>query len=601
MVVFVRNKCAVGVALLLTACVVFGQSPAPTSSSGNLPSAVAHAAKQHQSLRYILQYISGGWNQLTRSLSSCQTYTDVKSAEPPVLYFPADYPIPAPLQSLEKNCQVRIAHLPSVIVKPGMIDVSAIHPQGLLYLENPYVVPGGRFNEMYGWDSYFIILGLLRDGELDLARGMVENFFFEIQHYGMVLNANRTYYLTRSQPPFLTSMIMAIFNAERAKGREDLPWLAKAYPFAVKDYNFWNRAPHLAGMTGLSRYYDFGQGPAPEVLAGTEPYYRDVASYFVSHPQIGNAYLTQSRSGALVEGAPGPQYSVYVCDSHATSVSHRNCDSVERLGLNRAFYKGDRSMRESGFDVSFRFGPFGADTPDYAPVCLNSLLYKAEQDLGKISILLGRKQEAHEWEQRAALRRERINKLLWNEKRGLYFDYDFAKERQSNYEFATTFYPLWAGVATPEQAKAVERNLRLFEQPGGLVTSRRQTMAQWDYPYGWAPLQLIAVEGLRRYGFQEDADRIAYKFLGTVLQNFLRDGTIREKYNVVTRSSESHVQIGYRQNVVGFGWTNGVFVVLLHELPRTLVSRLSAMEASVASPCCRHKRTGQNGSLFHWR
>ncbi len=121
---------------------------------------------------------------------------------------------------------------------------------------------------MYGWDSYFIILGLLHDGRIDMARGMVENFFFEIEHYGTILNANRTYYLTRSQPPFLTSMIMEVYNAEKAAGHDDKIWLARAYGFAARDYEMWTHEPHLAGSTGLSRYYDFGNGPAARGCAG---------------------------------------------------------------------------------------------------------------------------------------------------------------------------------------------------------------------------------------------------------------------------------------------------------------------------------------------
>jgi len=136
-------------------------------------------------------------------------------------------------------------------------------------------------------------------------------------------------------------------------------------------------------------------------------------------------------------------------------------------------------------------------------------------------------------------------------------------------------------LATPEEARALVTNLPLFEQPGGIAMSRHETGVQWDYPYGWAPLQLLVVEGLRRYGFNSVADRISYKFLSTVAENFRRDGTIREKYNVVTRSSESHVTAGYQANVVGFGWTNGVFLELLHSLSREWSERL-AREQSAA-------------------
>ena len=169
-----------------------------------------------------------------------------------------------------------------------------------------------------------------------------------------------------------------------------------------------------------------------------------------------------------------------------------------------------------------------------------------------------------------------MNKYLWNEKRGLYFDYEFEKGKQSSYVFITTFYPLWAGLASPEQASAVARNLKLFEQPGGLAMSTQESKGQWDYPYGWAPTQLVAIEGLRHYGFEDAANQNSYNFLSTVLENFRRDGTIREKYNVVTRSSETKVEAGYQQNVIGFGWTNGVFLVFLHALPPEMASRLGA-------------------------
>jgi len=531
-------------------------------------------SNQPQDLDDILKYISNGWNSLTRSMTNCMSVADTKSAEKPVLYLPAQFPVPAAVQQLEKDCSVRVKRLPSVIKKLGQIDASRIHPPGLLYLENPYVVPGGRFNEMYGWDSYFIIRGLLRDGRVDLARGMVENFFFELDHYGGFLNANRTYYLTRSQPPFLTSMIMAVYEAEKSNEQDErtrLAWLATAYPYAVKDYALWINAPHLAGGTGLSRYYDFGEGPVPE-MADDPGFYRKVVSYLLTHPGAGQEYLDRPKTetaGILT----GPVFSLNLCDS---GTSNSNCEPVERIGLTPDYYKGDRSMRESGFDVAFRFGPYSGSTHHYAPVCLNSLLYKVEKDLEQISALLGRTEESTEWGQRAIKRRELVNKYLWDEKRGLYFDYNFEHGIKSSCVFITTFYPLWTGLASEEQARAVEANLKLFEQPGGLAMSTRESKGQWDYPYGWAPTQLIAIEGLRRYGYNEDANRNSYNFLSTILENYRRDGTIREKYNVVTRSSETKVEAGYQQNVVGFGWTNGVFLEFLHALPRQSVSRLSA-------------------------
>jgi alpha,alpha-trehalase len=144
----------------------------------------------------------------------------------------------------------------------------------------------------------------------------------------------------------------------------------------------------------------------------------------------------------------------------------------------------------------------------------------------------------------------------------------------SQYKYASTFYPLWAGLATPAQAKAVAGNVKVFEQPGGLPMSTVDTGAQWDLPYGWGNIEMLAVDGLRRSGFTTDADRISYEFLSTVADNFRRDGEIREKYNVVTKSSEAHAELGYHMNVVGFGWTNAAFLELLHALPPEMVQRL---------------------------
>ncbi len=514
-------------------------------------------------------------------MAKCETVVDPKLTAASVLYLPAGFPAPAAVQELQKRCKVRIQRLPELITAPGQVDPSKIGPPGLLYLENDYVVPGGRFNEMYGWDSYFIIRGLLRDGRIDLARGMVENFFFEIEHYGTVLNANRTYYLTRSQPPFLTSMILAVYEAQKAAGHEDRAWLAKAYGYAGKDYEMWTREPHLAGSTGLSRYYDFGEGPVPEGLQDESGFYRGAAAYFLSHPDAADHELVKIKSGEKSPDATGFAFRLQLCET-AKDLPAPKCDQLKTLSLSRDYYKGDRAMRESGFDVSFRFGPYGAATHHYAPVCLNSLLYKTEKDLEQMSEILGRGDDTNKWRRRADDRRERFQKFMWDGERGLFFDYNFETQGRSTYEYLSTFYPLWAGLATPEQARRVVQNLAIFDQPGGLTMSPRESGGQWDYPYAWAPTQLLAIEGLRRYGFNDEANRISYKFLSMVAENFRSDGTIREKYNAVTRSSETPVTAGYKSNVVGFGWTNAVFLELLHALPQDWIERL-AKQQSVAA------------------
>lgn len=518
----------------------------------------------------VLHYISVAWTSLTRSMTECKSLVDPKFSERPVLYLPADFPEPPALTELQSRCSVDVEHLPAVINHLGDLDTSKLRP-GLLYLPNPYVVPGGMFNEMYGWDSYFIIRGLLQDGNIAMARNMVENFLFEIEHYGEILNSNRTYHLTRSQPPFLTGMIRAVYEAEMAQGKRDRAWIEKTYPYAVTDYNFWVTAPHLAGATGLSRYYALGEGPVPELGPDTDSYFRGVTAYLLLHPGEADSILVKAEGHAEAALASGPAFSLLVCDqgveppvSAGTPAS--GCDRLEKLRLSRDFYKGDRSMRESGYDISFRFGPFGAFTHHYAAVDLNSLLYKAETDLSWMSRELGHEKDAVAWAEKARARRSRIDQYCWNARRGQYFDYDFEKGRQSSYEYATTFYPLWVGAASPEQARAVEKNFLVFDRQGGIDTSPYTTGAQWDNPYGWAPVQLIADEGLRRYADSKDASIASQQFLSMVADNFRRDGTIREKYNVVTRSSETRVNVGYSQNQIGFGWTNGAYLVLRHEL-----------------------------------
>jgi alpha,alpha-trehalase len=529
-------------------------------------------------LAQIRGYIAAGWDTLTRSLTDCKTVVDPKLAAASVLYIPADFEEPARVQEMRKRCNVQVKHLPQVIHTLGEVDTSNLEPPGLLYLDNKYVVPGGRFNEMYGWDSYFIVRGLVEDKRIELARGMVENFFFEIEHYGAVLNANRTYYLTRSQPPFLTSMILAVYDAQKAAGKEDRAWLERAYGYASRDYELWTREPHLAGTTGLARYYDFGNGPAPESVKDETGHYRQVAAFFLAQEQAEwRDYVVPQKQQEHV----GPLFALQVCDSTNT-MTQAACDSAGAASLSADYYKGDRAMRESGYDVSFRFGPHGARTHHFAPVCLNSLLYKTEKDLEQISRILARAADAEEWRKRAEERKERIQKYLWDGDSGLYFDYDFEKGKRSTYEYVTAFFPLWAGIPTPEQARSVMGHLPTFEKPGGLVMSPHETGGQWDFPYAWAPDQLVADEGIRRYGFTQEADRVSYEFLSTVAENFRRDGTIREKYNAVTRSSETQVTAGYHMNIVGFGWTNGVFLVLLRELPQDSVTRLAKEQSGKA-------------------
>ena len=412
-----------------------------------------------------------------------------------------------------------------------------IKEHGLLYLPEPYVVPGGRFNEMYGWDSYFTQVGLVRDDEMALAKNMTDNFLYQIDHYGKILNANRTYYLSRSQPPFLTQMILNVYRKDH-----DIAWLRSTIPAIEKYYRFWTEEPHLTKQTGLSRYYDLGDGPAPEVLSGERDqqgrdHYDLVKDYYRTHD--------------VKDYDLGQYY------------------DKEKDQLTELFYKGDRTMRESGFDPSNRFGPFNIDIIHYDPVCLNSLLYLMETDTGEILRIIGRAREARDWTKRAEDRKQRINRLMWDEKDGVYYDYNFVKKELRRYPFVTTFYPLWVGVADRRQVARIVANLKLFERPGGLLTSTYVSGSQWDAPYGWAPTEMIAIQGLRRYGYTKEADRITANFLSMILKEFIQHNTIVEKYDVERRESEvsAGLKFGYKSNEIGFGWTNAAFVELYSNLP----------------------------------
>ncbi|MGA3134110.1 MAG: trehalase family glycosidase [Terracidiphilus sp.] len=513
-----------------------------------------------------LSYIHAAWGSLTRSATDCASLTDTKIAATSVLYLPAGFPAPPEVTAAVERCHIRIMTLPRPMQKLGDVRPEELATQGLLYLPHPYVVPGGRFNEMYGWDSYFIVLGLESDHKEELAKGIVDNFLFEVENYGAVLNANRTYYLTRSQPPFLTSMIRAVFEDPASfpwtpAGRiAATNWLAHAYAVANKDYSNWTRPEHAAGHTGLARYFDLGSGPVPE-MADASTYYPDVIRALVEHPSPeGAAFLVKgSEHPDAAEAARLKQTS---CDVQAGVVCARAWygDSHGGYRLSRDFYIGDRAMRESGFDTSDRFAPFSGATQHYAPVCLNSLLYRYERDMAHFAHLLSKPQDALDWDRRATARAAAMERYLWQPKEGVFADYDFVRNKPSSYAYLTSLYPLWAGVATRRQADAVESHLNIFERPGGLAMSDRNTGLQWDEPYGWAPTNWIAVTGLDAMGFRADALRIARHFDATVDAGFAADGTIREKYNVVAGNAQVTVSAGYTQNVIGFGWTNAVYL-----------------------------------------
>lgn len=424
----------------------------------------------------------------------------------------------------------------------------------------PFVVPGGRFNEMYGWDSYFEALGLIADGRADLARAMVDNFVYQIRHYGKILNANRSYYLTRSQPPFLTSMALAVYEAT-GPSDEARAWLREVMAAAIREYEtVWMDANHLT-VTGLSRYYGTGIGIPPEVEEGhfdaiLRPYARERGLTI-------EAFRERYEAGA-----------------------------IEARGLDE-FFMHDRAVRESGHDTTYRWRVDGEDrAADFVTVDLNALLYKYELDIEfMLRTIFDEEAEAAVWSARAQRRRGLILKYLWDPERKLFFDYYLPGARRSEYISATAFYPLWACCAdepqtrilSEEQAAAfVETALGFLESRGGVLSTAKVSLMkygepeaprQWEYPNGWAPHQMLIWKGLANYGFDTTADRLIYKWLYMITVNAANyGGTIPEKFDVVDRSHAVFAEYG---NVgtefaymtrEGFGWMNASYQVGLERL-----------------------------------
>lgn len=397
----------------------------------------------------------------------------------------------------------------------------------------PFVVPGGRFNELYGWDSYMESLGLICSDRVDLAKSMVVNFCFCIKHYGKILNANRTYYLGRSQPPFLTDMALRVYDKIKAEP-DAMDFLRQATLAAIKEYySIWTSAPRYDPETGLSRYRPIGIGVPPE----TEPshFYHLLMPYAEKH---------------------GLSFEDFVRSYNNGEIKDSELDD---------YFLHDRAVRESGHDTSYRLERVCANL---ATVDLNSLLYKYEVDIAhilrdffkdKLAIppefrVSGEGDKEFEtsavWDRRSKRRKMAMDKYLWDSEKGMFFDYDTMRKERTGYESATTFWAMWAGVATPPQAASmVSQALPRFQAYGGLVSGTEESRGpvgldrpnrQWDYPYGWAPQQMLAWTGLLRYGYQEEAEVLAYKWLYMITKAFVDfNGAVVEKYDV-TRPIDPH-------------------------------------------------------------
>ncbi|PVU91279.1 hypothetical protein BB559_004202 [Furculomyces boomerangus] len=440
-------------------------------------------------------------------------------------------------------------------------------PDNRSYDPTPFVVPGGRFNEMYGWDSYFEVLGLLIDEKIELAKGMVDHFVYQIKHYGKILNANRTYYLTRSQPPFLTDMALQVYE-KMEKSKENKSWLKTVFQYAIKEYNeVWMSRPRYDPETGLSCYYPTGVGIPPE----TESTHYD-------HILLPYA----EKLGVSLDD--------YKRLYQECEINEPELDT---------YFVHDRAVRESGHDTTYRFENVCANL---CTVDLNTLLYKYEIDIaktinyfdGELANLDGELQVESVWKQYAELRKQRIDKYLWNDSKGMYYDYNLLTKKQETYESVTTIWPLWAECASEEQAKKlVKVVIPKFEEPGGLVSctkesrgkiSKERPSRQWDYPFGWAPHQIMAWRGLRNYGFCSIARRLAYRWLYTVVSSYKDyNGVVPEKFDIVDITHDVDVEYGnvgtdfQMVSRSGFGWMNASFELGLQLLSPMMRRALGAL------------------------
>ena len=424
---------------------------------------------------------------------------------------------------------------------------------GLLYLPYPYLVPGGRFNEMYGWDSAFPVFAWAKTHPR-LIREQVDNQLYQIRHYGRVLNSNRAYHLGRSHPPLLSSMVMAVFEASEKlpwsefdpeglyEGR--LGWLREAFTQLEVYHRYWITDERLAGTTGLSRYWDDCDSPAPEVIFGEPGHFDHALDHFRRFPNH-------------------DEYGLFYDEA--------------KDALTPIYYRADRAMRASGFDPTGHWGYGAVRCFFYAPVCLNSLLFKMEQDMAKFAAQLP-EVDSQVWLIRADQRRSAIMTTLWHEDSFTFQDYDFVLGRPNGKLYANVFHTLFAGVLDPirdeDRIRAVvARALQDLEHPYGLSMSTEISGSQWDHPYGWPPMHYIACAGLARYGFHAEAARVAQKFCALAESVFETKGSIFEKYNVIEGNDHIHVVNGYSINVSENGtflWTAAVLSLLQGFLPAGL-------------------------------
>lgn len=397
----------------------------------------------------------------------------------------------------------------------------AVPGSSLLPLPQRYVVPGGRFREIYYWDSYFTMQGLEAAGRHDLTRDMLQNFAYLIDTYGHIPNGNRSYYLSRSQPPFFAAMVAL------AAARDGDASYARYLPQLEREHAYWMEGAHklapgaahrrvvrLRSGEVLNRYWDDRAAPRDEAWR------EDLAT-------------------AAQSGRPPAQV-----------------------------YRNLRAAAESGWDFSSRWLADGKTlatirTVDIVPVDLNCLLQHLELVLSRAHAAAGRDAESRRWRATADARARAIRKVFWNERRGTFTDYLWKENRLNDVVTAAGLFPLYFDIATREEAARVAATTRLtLLRPEGIVPTTSVTGQQWDAPNGWPPLQWIAIDGLRRHGERDLAQMIALGWVRDNLDGFGKSGKLVEKYDV---TGDADAKGGEYPTQDGFGWTNGVLRRLLDD------------------------------------
>lgn len=392
----------------------------------------------------------------------------------------------------------------------------------LIPLKHDYIVPGGRFREIYYWDSYFTMLGLFADKETELAECMVKNFSDIINQVGFIPNGNRSYYVSRSQPPFFSHMVEAL-----GKNTDYNAVMVDYLDVMQKEYDFWmkgsdklsasNKAElHCVMMPDgeiLNRYYDKYDTPREEM------YRNDIET--------------------------------------AEQLKEASSDFDDKR-----LFRDLRSGAESGWDFSSRWlkeydNLYSIHTTDIVPADLNSLIYHLEMMLSKAYSVKGEKEMSSAYLDKAINRKKAIIKYLWSDEYDFFMDYDFVEGVHTGNFSLAGVYPLYVGIASEEQASIVADKIKNdFLKDGGVVTTLYKTGQQWDFPNGWAPLQWITYSAMSNYSQTELADEIKNRWMKMVEDVYGNTGKLLEKYDVVNVSDTGG---GEYPNQDGFGWTNGVY------------------------------------------